>query len=84
MLNAPRGCLSFTIKFLGRTVYIAHWSSPYALSLLKSLPSGICPPHPAAGCLLVLVATSRERVSVSIFVLIMRFDARPLALGNAF
>lgn len=41
LLNAPRGGLSFIIKFLGRTAYIAPYTQPF----LKSLPSGICPHH---------------------------------------
>lgn len=47
MLNAPRGCLSFPIKFLGRTVYTAHRPPPYARAFLEPLPCGICPHHSA-------------------------------------
>lgn len=71
LLNALRGCLSFTIKFLGGMVYRAHWTSPYAPSFLNPLPSGICPHHSGR---LLSACPGHHRASASISVPVLQFD----------
>lgn len=61
------------IAFLSQSSFLEaqslqHWSSPYPLSFLNSLPSGICPHRGSGLRSLVLVACSREQAPAPIFV----------------